>query len=420
MKIVWIVNIPLPAVVAQLKGTLRGSGHWIESLRQEILKDGKHEIFVIHPSSKYDRIFEFTDGSCHYFGVPATNFELCGVRRKRLHQVMLNKIFEINPDVVDVHGSEYAQSLVTKNRKWPTVMTLQGFVSEMQHSPFGDMSLWGILQRQEKSIAGLSEIGKQIYGRFLLYFRARNERDSISAASSFIGRTAWDREVISKYRTSDFSYSSINRIERDYFYTATWAGQKSDSLFCCGRTNPAKGYHVALHAIKILESRGIPLNLRMTVDRNEVGWGKHLGALSDRLGITDRVAFLGYLNETQIVEELKNCFAYIHPSFHDNSPNSLAEAQLIGVPCIASRVGGIPSMIMDRVSGVLVEPGSADDLAEKVQGLVSSPEIAASIGQKARCVAIKRHDKLGIAQATIQAYTDTIRNFGRNIESVRV
>jgi hypothetical protein len=184
---------------------------------------------------------------------------------------LINKIDEINPDVVDVHGSEYAQSLVTKNRKWPTVMTLQGFVSEMQHSPFGDMSLWGLLKRQEKSIAGLAEIGKQIYGRSLLYFRARNERDSISAASSFIGRTAWDREVVAKYRSGDISYASINRIERDDFYTAKWAGQKSDSLFCCGRTNPAKGYHVALHAIKILESRGIRLRLRMTVDRNETG-----------------------------------------------------------------------------------------------------------------------------------------------------
>ncbi|MFN7875408.1 MAG: glycosyltransferase family 4 protein [Pirellula sp.] len=411
MKILWLVNIPLPAVVSKLKGKLRGSGHWIESLRQEILKDENHEMFVLHPSSKYERDFEFSDRSCHYFGIPATNLELCGVRRKRLHQVLIKKISEISPDVVDVHGSEYAQSLVTKNRKWPTVMTLQGFVSEMQHSPFGDMSLWGFLKRQEKTLDGLSEIGKQIYGRLLLHFRARNERDSIGAARSFIGRTNWDREVVAKYRSNDFSYSSINRIERDDFYTATWIGQNSDSLFCCGRTNPAKGYHVALHALKILESRGIRLKLRMTVDRHEVGWGKHLGALSDQLGLTDRVSFLGYLSESQIVEELKKCFAYLHPSFHDNSPNSLAEAQLIGVPCIASRVGGIPSMITDRETGVLAEPGSAENLADKIVEVVSSSDLARSIGEKARCIAIKRHDKAEIARATVQAYREAIDSF---------
>lgn len=380
-------------------------------MRKEILKDENHEMFVLHPSSKYDRDFEFSNGSCHYLGIPATNFELCGVRRKRLHQVLVKKISDIGPDVVDVHGSEYAQSLLTKNRKWPTVMTLQGFVSEMQHSPLGDMSLLGLLMRQEKSLAGLSEIGKQVYGRMLIHFRARNERDSIGAARAFIGRTNWDREVVSKYRSDDFSYSSINRIERDDFYTATWLGQDSDSLFCCGRTNPAKGYHVALHALKLLETRGIRLSLRMTVDRKEVGWGKHLGALTDKLGLTDRVSFLGYLNETQIVEELKNCFAYLHPSFHDNSPNSLAEAQLIGVPCIASRVGGIPSMITDRDTGVLAEPGSAEDLADKIFEVVSSSELAKSIGKKARAVAIKRHDKEEIARATVHAYQETINSF---------
>ena len=54
-----------------------------------------------------------------------------------------------------------------------------------------------------------------------------------------------------------------------------------------------------------------------------------------------------------IVSELKAASIYVHPSLVDNSPNALAEAMMLGVPCVASSAGGVPSMITDGVDGLL-------------------------------------------------------------------
>ena len=59
------------------------------------------------------------------------------------------------------------------------------------------------------------------------------------------------------------------------------------------------------------------------------------------------------LNLTKNYEQLLKCNIFICPSSIENSPNSLAEAQILGVPSIASFVGGIPDMIEDKKTGLL-------------------------------------------------------------------
>lgn len=60
---------------------------------------------------------------------------------------------------------------------------------------------------------------------------------------------------------------------------------------------------------------------------------------------------------------------YVHPAYIDNSPNALCEAMLLGVPCIASYVGGIPSIIQNEVSGLLAPANEPYYLAEKIYWL---------------------------------------------------
>ena len=95
---------------------------------------------------------------------------------------------------------------------------------------------------------------------------------------------------------------------------------------------------------------------------------------------------------------------FVLPSYCENSPNSLGEAMLLGMPCVAARAGGIPSM-MDEGEGLLYDPpGDAQRLADALAALLSDTDRAAALGQAARRRAQATHDPAANAGALLGIY----------------
>jgi glycosyltransferase involved in cell wall biosynthesis len=80
---------------------------------------------------------------------------------------------------------------------------------------------------------------------------------------------------------------------------------------------------------------------------------------------TDRVRWAGY--RTDVHSILAGCDVFVHPSLDDAFPTVLLEAMAAGLPVVASRVGGIPEIVVDGVTGRLVPPGDANALAKAIQ-----------------------------------------------------
>ncbi|MCJ7734916.1 MAG: glycosyltransferase family 4 protein, partial [Anaerolineales bacterium] len=100
------------------------------------------------------------------------------------------------------------------------------------------------------------------------------------------------------------------------------------------------------------------------------------------------------------------------PSHMDNSPNSLAEAMILGLPCIASDVGGIPSMLKDNSEGLIYQHKDIKSLAEKIRYLLNDPRTSQEFGKNARQTALSRHNPERIARDSYQVYLDVLA--GRN------
>jgi glycosyltransferase involved in cell wall biosynthesis len=99
---------------------------------------------------------------------------------------------------------------------------------------------------------------------------------------------------------------------------------------------------------------------------------------------------------------------FVLPSENENSPNALAEAMVSGMPVIATRVGGIPSMVEDGQTGLLVPWGDPASLAEKMAWLLAHPEERERLGQNACRVARARHAPQTVADETVQAYKEIL------------
>jgi glycosyltransferase involved in cell wall biosynthesis len=142
-----------------------------------------------------------------------------------------------------------------------------------------------------------------------------------------------------------------------------------------GRLVPVRAVDVMIQALK-LEPRAY---LSIIGDGPE---RERLHALVDELGLGDRVTFLGWLED--IRPKLRKANVYISTSREDGFGLAVAEAMAEGLPVIATRVGGIPELVEQDHTGILVECGDVTAIAQTMGALIDDPGLAIKFGQAAR------------------------------------
>jgi glycosyltransferase involved in cell wall biosynthesis len=107
-------------------------------------------------------------------------------------------------------------------------------------------------------------------------------------------------------------------------------------------------------------------------------------ALAARLGVADRVTFTGAVGQDQIRPIYRSADIFCLPSMAEGLPVVLMEAMAFEVPVIATRAFGIPELIEDGRSGLLVSPGRVDLVVDAIERLLRDPDLRQRIGQEGR------------------------------------
>ena len=107
-------------------------------------------------------------------------------------------------------------------------------------------------------------------------------------------------------------------------------------------------------------------------------------------------------------ESITNSTVYVHPSYIDNSPNSVCEAQILGVPVIAANVGGLPSIINNGETGFLVPANDPYQMAYLIHLLQKDEILNQRIGENAHLQALKRHDRNTIIKQLLEVYDNIL------------
>jgi colanic acid/amylovoran biosynthesis glycosyltransferase len=131
-----------------------------------------------------------------------------------------------------------------------------------------------------------------------------------------------------------------------------------------------KGIDVLLDAIALLRRRGV------AAEADIVGDGPERERLLERireLGLEPRVRLLGAASQERVRDLLRGATVFCLPSFSEGVPVVVMEAMASGVPVVATRITGVPELVEDGRSGVLVPPGRADLLADALERVLSAP-----------------------------------------------
>jgi len=120
------------------------------------------------------------------------------------------------------------------------------------------------------------------------------------------------------------------------------------------------------------------------------------------------IIFKGSMNAESLMQSLLKANFFIHPSHIENSPNSVCEAMLLGMPIIATYAGGIPSIINDKKEGLLVQDGDPYAMAGAIIELIEDNKYASNLGTNARCKAVARHNPERIRTDVLNIYNSMV------------
>jgi colanic acid/amylovoran biosynthesis glycosyltransferase len=156
-----------------------------------------------------------------------------------------------------------------------------------------------------------------------------------------------------------------------------------------GRLVPEKGQAVLLEAVALLKGRGRSVRVTLAGDgqlRGELEW------LAGDLGIESQVSFLGAVGQEQLHDLYESAAIFCLPSFAEGVPVVLMEAMAMEVPAISTRIAGIPELIEDGHSGLLVAPGSLVELADSLEELLADPAFRRQLGSQGRAKVMGEFD----------------------------
>ena len=401
MKVLWVSLVEFPPLCKKLGKQPPAHCGWLYSSAKALLNNMPDvELGVIVYS--YGREFKehHVDGITYYM-VPTKNINKTD---KRQIAACREAIQRFSPSLIHIHGTEHslAQAVCMANiGKIRTIANIQGLAGPYTRYADGCLSLW-------EKLTNITPL--DFYrGTFLLNvkrsFKKRTacENYVISGITDIIGRTQWDHDHVVTVNP-DIHYHFMNETLRDSFYeTPVWNYDKckKHTIFVSNSGAPLKGAHQVLKALPIILSKypdtvvnfcgsSVMSNDWKTLLRFQ-GYHLYLRRLVKKLGLQANVNFLGALNERQMKQAFLDANVYVMPSAIENSPNSLCEAQILGVPVVASYCGGTPTLVEDGKTGYLYRYEEVEMLAQQIIRLFDCNDFQ-ELSKKEMDVAKRRHN----------------------------
>jgi glycosyltransferase involved in cell wall biosynthesis len=173
-----------------------------------------------------------------------------------------------------------------------------------------------------------------------------------------------------------------------------------------GRLVQKKGHAILLEAAAGLVERGIDFRLRIGGEGPE--WPV-LQRLVHRLGLTERVVFLGPLSESEVRAEHDRADVFalaskpLENGDRDGIPNVILEAMAQGIPVVGTRIEGVTEAVVDGECGLLAPPGNADAFADRLALVLSNAGLRATLGSAGRDRVARHFDRPSNLTDTIDA-----------------
>lgn len=290
----------------------------------------------------------------------------------------------IKPDVIHVQDTYIlpATVMANKNLKVPSVATIRNSVLDKAWELMFPFPISTMLKRRNKTIV-----------------KALHDIDCVIAVSQYIKTELVQRGIESE------KIVPIYNLPPTFKDAEAQASEKIDStvhLFAPGFLASFKGFSVLIKAMKKVTESNTNVDLTIAGDGPEK---KALEKLTAKLMLNSYVKFVGKIPFGRLSQFYSSSDIVIFPSIYPEPFGRVAlEAMFFGKPVVASRVGGIPEVVDDKETGLLVSPDNPEELAESIITLVRDPQLRVFMGKKGKSAVQTKFDAGKIIDQHLQVY----------------
>ena len=324
--------------------------------------------------------------------------------------ILTRVVNECQPDVIHIFGSENNFGLISLHTKIPVVIHIQGIINPYVNAWFPPTFGYVDLFLHDYNF-------KRMYNRWWSYaynkYMAKRELTIHEYCKYYMGRSLWD-ERVTKILSPNSTYLRSGEILRTEFYDSVQWQPRNNSTIKITTTISAslyKGYDLVLKTASILKnSLGFEFEWHIYgvqqqnfVENKLKTKGKDVNVFLD-----------GIANAETLREEILNSDVYVHPSYIDNSPNSVCEAQILGIPILCTNVGGVSSLIDTNINGILIPANDPYSLAFEIVRITTDKKLAATLSENGRKTAMNRHNPQMIIDEIIENYRTIIAHNKKN------
>lgn len=400
-KILWVCNVPIPKIAKDININIPNISGWLSGFANSLENVDDIELHICFPLLGLKKMEQGVIGNIKYYAfsqpkifgfLPAEN----PLKTSVLMERHLKEIIElVKPEILHIFGTEYPHSLVAAkafNNPSKTVLHIQGLTS-ICWMHFNN----GIPYKIQKKIS-ISNIarGNLLKQQRKLKMRGEFEIQTINSVGHVIGRTDWDAACTSQINPN-VEYHFCNESLRDVFYDGRWNINNCEkhSIFMSQAATPIKGLQFMLRALPEIIKEFPETHLYIAgndltrvdsvYERLKISsFALYIKSLIKKYSLENYITFTGTLTDIQMKERFLNSNVFISPSTIENSPNSLGEAMLLGVPSISSDVGGVKNMLEHNREGFIYQPDAPYMISYYIKKIFADFDLAINFGMNAK------------------------------------
>lgn len=400
-----------PTIARQLGVSYSSREGWLSGILDRVAQEqgrNRIELGIAFPAGEemgdLQRTMQLGENmSCRCYGF-LENIDTPEVYDPSIEKRFEEILADYKPDILHVFGTEFPHTLAcikAFGQPERTLVSIQGLCSVIAEEYMADLPV-----KVQRQVTLRDRIKKDSLKQQKKKFKKRgeHEKEALLLTGHIAGRTDFDRTQTAKMNPSA-AYHYLNETLRGIFYHDRWKRTACEpySIFLSQGDYPLKGFHYLLRALpRVLEqfpdthvyvAGANIINVGTFQDRLKLpAYGKYLRKLIRENKLSDRITMLGRLTADEMKEQYLRCHLYVLPSALENSPNSLGEAMMLGMPCVAADVGGVHNLLTDGGDGLLYPAGDVEALADRIIEIFTKEAIVERFSDNARKHARVNHD----------------------------
>lgn len=411
MKVLWF-EITTPS---RYKCTNQVIAGWQDALENIVLGCKDIQLYIAFESATESEV-KIIDGITYIPMLTSYSFierklsnHTWKINERKVIEAGRKVIEQYQPDIIHVFGCEWPYGLLTQYTDIPLVVHIQGSIIPYNNALYppgyneftmvkaagGNLRKdWHCLMNYNKAKSNL-EMEKRVW----------------KTVRHYMGRTSWDKALVNML-TKDATYHHVEEALRPAFMNTQKQWQIPEDgklrLLSIGCSSFWKGIDMILKTAHVLNEAGIDFEWNVAGSMsNEL---QNVVENKEKMKFADNhINILGFCSPESLIDLMCQSTLYVHTAYIENSPNSICEAQLLGMPIISTMVGGIATLVSNRIDGELFPANDPWQMANAIVALSEDVGRMKKYSENSRHHAMLRHDPLNILNQLMTCYKDLVK-----------